>query len=128
MEDFSSIQTLVERAEKDPLTLTSMESSHPDPETYSSIKHQLDIRLRKAVSGLAKTMKTKMKDVNAKRKEWLQSVDLVGEELNETDLNATLDDVVNSFIAECETNLYGVFLQIRFTYYVILFQNVPWSP
>ena len=69
-----------------------------------------------------------MKDVNAKRKEWLQSVDLVGEELNETDLNATLDDVVNSFIAECETNLYGVFLQTRFTYYVILFQNVPWSP
>ena len=114
MEDFSSIQALIERAEKDPLTSTSTEATRPDPETYSSIKHQLDIRLRKAVSGLAKTMKTKMKAVSTKRKEWLQSVELVGEELNETDLNTTLNEIVNSFIVECETNLYSVYLQTSF--------------
>ena len=113
-EDLSSIQTLIERAEKDPFTPISTEVNRPDPETYSSIKHQLDIRLRKAVSSLAKTMKTKMKAVNAKRKEWLQSVDLVGEELNETDLNTALDEIVNSFIMECETNLYSVYLQTSF--------------
>lgn len=128
MEDFSSIQALIERAEKDPLTSTSTEATRPDPETYSSIKHQLDIRLRKAVSGLAKTMKTKMKAVSTKRKEWLQSVELVGEELNETDLNTTLDEIVNSFIVECETNLYGVFYKQVFTCYVVLFQDFPWSP
>ena len=55
-----------------------------------------------------------MKAVNAKRKEWLQSVDLVGEELNETDLNTALDEIVNSFIMECETNLYSVYLQTSF--------------
>ena len=125
MEDFALIQTLIERAEKDPFTWTSIESNRPDPDTYSSIKHQLDIRLRKAVSILAKTMKTKMKAVNKMRKEWLQSVDLVGEELNELDLNTALEEIVNSFIMECEANLYSVSYKQVSTYYVVLFPNFP---
>ena len=105
IEDITPIQNLVELAEKDPLTVSTVETHTIDPETYTNIKHQLDIRLRKAVNTLAETMKPKMRAVNQKRKEWLQSVDYLGDELSEADLETALNQIADAFIRECKGTL-----------------------
>ena len=94
------VKGLIITAEKDPLT-NIIDIPVANPESYTSFKHQLDLRLRKAVTKLAVTMKPKMKEIAWKRKQLLQSIDDLAEEVCVDDPERILDEIVESFIWEC---------------------------
>ena len=117
------VKDLIIAAEKDPMT-SNVDIPVANPESYTSFKHQLDLRLRKAVGKLAVTMKPKMKEIAWKRKELMQSIDDLAEEVCIDDLERILNEIVESFIWECSH--FGVALKqitlLRILFYPVQFQ------
>ena len=94
------VKDLIVAAEQDPLS-NIPDVPVADPESYTSFKHQLDLRLRKAVGKLAVTMKPKMKEIAWKRKQILQSMDDLAEEVCADDPERIIAEIVESFMRDC---------------------------
>ena len=92
------IKELIRTAEKDPLTPLE-DSSHANPPSYASFKHRLDLRLRKVVGELPIRLKRNMGVISAKKKQLIQSIDTVSDELSLED--ETIEAIASTFQREC---------------------------
>lgn len=94
----TQIEELIRASEKDPLA-PEEEPPQADPQSYASFKHRLDLRLRKVVGELPMRLKRNMGVVIAKKKQLLQSIDTLSDELTLED--DTIETIANSFQREC---------------------------